>query len=94
MTSILGRIFGQRPSPPPLPSKADSAYARTMAFSDDLLRRMQDNSRSTDAARAIMADVWAQNRNIPFMTTVFESVAEAKSGAVYSDSSQKVSRKP
>jgi hypothetical protein len=63
-----------------------------MAFSDDLLRRMQDNSRSTDAARAVMADVWAQNRNIPFMTTVYEAVAEAKSGATYSDSSQRTER--
>mgnify|MGYP003386932472 CR=1 FL=1 len=88
MTSILGKIFHTRPLPPPLPTKADRTYARAMAVSDDLLRKMHDYSRSNDAALAVMADVWAQNHNVPFMVTVYEAVEEAKSGATYSDSSQ------
>lgn len=95
MTSILGKIFHPRPSPPPIPTNADRTYARAMAVSDDLLKKMHDYSRSTDAARAVMADVWAQNHNIPFMVTVYEAVEEAKSGAIFSDSSQqRIGRQP
>lgn len=75
MTSILGRIFGRKPE-----SRGDGAYREAMRVSGDLLRRMGEHSASTDAARAVMADVWAQHRNIPFLTTVYEAVQEAKSG--------------
>lgn len=76
MTSLLGRIFGR--SDRRQISRGDAAYAQAMTVSGDLLARMQKYSHSKDAAHAVMADVWAQNRNIPFMTTVFEAVAEAK----------------
>lgn len=72
MTSILGRLFGRRPAP-------DDSYARAMIISGDLLTRMREASESTDAARAVMADVWAQNNNVPFLTTVYEAAQEAKS---------------
>ena len=49
-----------------------------LPLTPDLLARMRDSSSSTDAARGIMADVWAQNNNIPFLTTVFEAVSEVK----------------
>lgn len=72
MTGLFRRLFGE--------SSATPAYDRAMSVSDDLLSKMQDYSaRSTDAARAVMADIWAQNRNVPFMTTVVEAVEEAKS---------------
>lgn len=80
MTSILGRIFPDRTGGPVVPSRGDIAYADAMRESDDLLRRMRESSGSSDAARAIMSDVWAQSHNIPFLTTVYESVQEAKSG--------------
>lgn len=54
-------------------------YRKAMAVSEDLLTRMREASRSTDAARAVMADIWLQNHNVPFLTTVYESVQEAKS---------------
>jgi hypothetical protein len=76
MSSILARMFGRRPE-----SRGDVAYNDAMRVSGDLLRRMGESSSSTDAARAIMADVWAQNHNIPFIVTVYESVQEMKSGA-------------
>ena len=60
--------------------KGDLAYAEVMQESDDLLKRMRETSNSTDAARAVMADIWSQNHNVPFLTTVYESVQEAKSG--------------
>ena len=73
MSGLLARIFGPRAE-----SKDDSAYREAMRVSGDLLARMRDSSSSTDAARGIMADVWAQNNNIPFLTTVFEAVSEVK----------------
>jgi hypothetical protein len=89
MTSILGRIFGSNKSPPPLPGPGEVAFEKVMSESRALRARMRAASQSTDAARAIMADIWAQNHNVPFMTTIFQAVAEVKSGATYSDSSQK-----
>lgn len=76
MTSILSRIFPNR-SGKPAPTQGDRAYAAVMGESDDLLKRMRENSGSTDAARAVMADVWSQHHNVPFMTTVVEAVQEA-----------------
>lgn len=73
MTSLLGRLFKPRP-------ESDDSYARAMNVSGDLLARMRETSQSTDAARAVMADIWAQNHNVPFMTTVVETVQEMKSG--------------
>ncbi len=70
---ILGRIFGRRAK-----SRGIEAFDRAMNTSDDLIARMQEASRSTDAFRAVMADIWAQHHNIPFMTTVYEAVREMK----------------
>lgn len=78
MTSILGRIFGEHHEVPQ-PDRGDMAYAAVMDESEDLLKMLRDSARSTDAARAVMADIWAQNRNVPFLTTVIETVQEMKS---------------
>lgn len=79
MTGILGRLFPDRAGLP-VPNKGDAAYAAAMVESDELLKRLRDSASSTDVARAVMADVWAQRRNIPFLTTVHEAVQEMKSG--------------
>jgi hypothetical protein len=79
MTSLLGRIFNGKPPPAPGPSRGEAAYAKAMATSDDLLTRMRSASQSTDPFRALLADIWAQHHNVPFMTTVVEAVEEAKS---------------
>lgn len=71
MTSLLGRLFRSAPD-------EDDSYARAMTVSGELLTRMREASESTDAARGVMADIWAQNHNVPFMTTVLEAVQEAK----------------
>jgi hypothetical protein len=68
----MRKVFGS-------PSPGSDAYDRAMNVSGELLVKMQKYSHSTDAPRAIMADVWVHNHNIPFMTTVFEAVQEAKS---------------
>jgi hypothetical protein len=73
IVDFVRRIFGSSASHP-------DAFDRAMTVSGELLMKMQNYSRSTDAPRAIMADVWAHNHNIPFITTVLESVQEAKSG--------------
>lgn len=78
MTSILSRIFGGH-ADAPVPNKGDMAYAAAMVESDELLRRLRESADSTDAARAVMADIWAQNYNVPFLTTVTEAVQEMKS---------------
>lgn len=75
MTSILGRIFGHA-KPPPLPAPGDLAFDRAMGKSDGILKKMRECSSSTDAPRAVMADIWAQRHNIPFLTTVYEATQE------------------
>lgn len=79
MRGMLARIFRSRAAEP-APSKGDVAYEAAMNESDELLKQMRNASSSSDAARAVMADVWAQNHNVPFLTTVYETVQEMKSG--------------
>lgn len=68
---IWGRFFKRRE-----PSAGDTAYGAAMKSSQELVQRMQESSQSTDAFRAVMADIWAQHHNVPFMTTVYQSVRE------------------
>lgn len=75
MRDLLARIFHSHAE-----TRGDSAFREAMRASADLLRNMGHASASTSAARAIIADVWAQSDNTPFLTTVYESVQEAKSG--------------
>lgn len=49
-----------------------------MAESDDLIEHMRQASQSKDAVRSVMADIWQQHHNIPFMVSVFETVREMK----------------
>lgn len=74
--AILQRMFGVR-----IETRGDVAYHKAMRANDDLISRMRECSISNDAARGVMADVWSQHHNVPFMTTVYESVQEAKSGS-------------
>lgn len=60
-------------------SAGDCAYHQAMAVSEDVLTRMREASRSNDPARAVMADLWSQKHNIPFMASVVEVVEEMKS---------------
>lgn len=57
---------------------SEIAYHQAMGETDDLIQRMRSYSGSNDAARAVMADVWAQRHNIPFITSTFETVEEMK----------------
>lgn len=57
---------------------SEIAYNQAMGETDDLIQRMRSYSGSNDAARAVMADVWAQRHNVPFLTSTFETVEEMK----------------
>lgn len=81
--TVLGKLFGHGRGTPAsstrTPSKGDLAYARAMNESDELIEYMRSNSSSSDPARAVMADIWRQNNNVPFMVTIVETVEELKS---------------
>jgi hypothetical protein len=62
-------------------SRSDAAFNNAMQASGDLIDHMREASNSTDAFRAMMADIWAQHQNITFMTMMYETVQEMKSGA-------------
>lgn len=76
MKGLLAKVFGRSHEE----SRGDRAYRVAMREADDIIHHMREASTSTDAARAIMADIWAHNHNIPFLVTVYESVQEMKSG--------------
>ena len=61
-------------------TRGDIAYDRAMKASSDLLVRIRESGREMDVARSVMADIWSQAENTPFMTTVYEAVQEAKTG--------------
>lgn len=59
-------------------STFDQSFGVALALSDDLIDKMREDSKSKDVFRAVMADIWAQKHNVPFMATVFEAVREMK----------------
>lgn len=61
-------------------TKGDIAYEKAMDASADLLFRIKEAGREADVARSLMADIWTQAQNVPFLTTVYQAVQEAKSG--------------
>ena len=61
-------------------TSGDIAYQKAMEASADLIFRIREAGREADVARIVIADIWAQASNIPFMTTVYEAVQEAKTG--------------
>lgn len=76
--SILSRIFGSHTNGAHVePSRDEKCFDKAMVESDTLLRSMQAESQSKDVARAVMATFWLHRHNAPFVTTVYESVAEA-----------------
>lgn len=56
-----------------------------IAVSSDLIKQMQERSLSNDPARSLLADIWAQRHNVPYITTIFEANQEMKEAAQYSD---------
>jgi hypothetical protein len=75
---ILWLIFGRR-----VPSSGILASDRAFDETDSLIDRMREASQSKDAFRAVMADLWAQRHNIPYMTTMFEANAEMRSAVIH-----------
>lgn len=70
--TFLGQLFSRR-----VANGSGSAVAQeALAVSGDLIKQMQERSQSNDAARAVMADIWAQRHNIPYVTTVYEANQE------------------
>ena len=61
-------------------SAGSTAAREAIAVSGELIKQMQEKSRSNDPARALMADVWAQRHNVPYVTTMYEANQEMKSG--------------
>jgi len=57
---------------------ADQKYAVAMATSGDLLTDMRREEFSPDPVRSMLATIWLQRNNVPFMTTVTEAVAEVR----------------
>ena len=68
------RLFGEAPQSP-----GCIAYDNAMRISDGLIEKMERISQSKDVVPAMMADIWLQRHNIPYMTTVYQSVSEMKS---------------
>ncbi len=87
MTGVINRLLGRNGA-----GDSTFAYDRAMAISDDLIARMQKASRSNDAARAVMADIWAQRNNIPYITTTFETAQELNA-PIYQDPNADLSPK-
>jgi hypothetical protein len=58
---------------------ADEKYQLAMRESDVLLADIREAEKTSDPIRAMMASLWAHRRNIPFATTIHESIEEMRS---------------
>lgn len=74
MTGLISRLF-RKPA-----DDGDRAFNHAMSISDELIEKMRAASSSTDPVRAVMADLWQQRHNVPFVTTIYEAAQEVKSG--------------
>ncbi len=79
--TFLTRLFAPRPET----TSGSAAAKEALAVSSDLIRQMQERSQSSDAVRALLADIWAQRHNVPYVTTVFEANREMKAATDNSD---------
>lgn len=61
------------------------AATRALAESDALIKKMRETSGSNDAWRAVLADIFLQRHNVPYMTTVYESTQEMNAAAHLAD---------
>lgn len=55
---------------------SDTAYQKAVEISDDLLRRLREPAVTDDVSRSILATLMAHQHNIPFLTSVYETVQE------------------
>lgn len=74
MSGIMGRLF-QR-----VPANGHDRYEAAMSASEDLIRKMRAAGSSIEAVRAVITDIWQRGHNVPFVTSIFETVQELKSG--------------
>jgi hypothetical protein len=58
-------------------TRGNAAFKRAMEVSGDLISHLREAS--NDPASTVMADIWAHHKNVPFMTTIYEAVAEMTS---------------
>jgi hypothetical protein len=70
---------------PATASSGSRAATEALKVSNDLIARMREYSASNDPARALLADIWAQRHNVPFMTTMYESAQEMNSPLLQKD---------
>lgn len=79
---MLRNLFHSR-----APTAADAAFDHAMSESDSLITKMRECSDDRkNPIRALMADIWAQNHNIPYIATVYESVQEMNAAVAYKPS--------
>jgi hypothetical protein len=55
---------------------SDIAYQKAMEISDDLITRMRDSTIAGDINRSLLTTLLAHRHNIPFLTSVYETVQE------------------
>lgn len=77
--TLLNWLFPRREAP------GVAAAKRAIEDNRNLLQRMREYSNSDDPARALMADIWLQRHNVPYITTMYESRAELNAATQYSD---------
>lgn len=82
MKDLIKRIFNGEPGHgiASTLTPGDIAYDRAMKASEEVLVSLRQSRPRTEAARSVMSEIWSQAHNVPFMTTVYEAVQEAKSG--------------
>lgn len=64
--------------------KPDPAYSKAIEMSNDLIDKMRKNQDAKNPVTALMADIWMQRHNIPYMTTVYEAVQEVDAAVAWS----------
>jgi hypothetical protein len=70
------RFFSALFSPRDAAGVAEVAYQKAMWVSDDLLEKLRHPSATNAASRALLHTLLEHQHNIPFLTSVYETVQE------------------
>ena len=74
MSGSIFRIFQRAPV------NGHDRYEAAMSSSSELIGRMRAINGPHDTVRALITDILAKGQNVPFVTSIFETVQELKSG--------------
>jgi hypothetical protein len=73
----------------PSTSESTENFRAAIRVSKDLIDQMRKDQDSRNPVTALMADIWMQRHNMPYMTTIYEAVQEVETAVAWSEQTRR-----